>query len=85
MQRDNAAVNGRVHVVRSRPGTVPKAKEPRVLITPIKPDTVSAWPTQDFAAPIMRGFSGACDDWNTSLMPSISMRSPREVPLYEYQ
>ena len=42
----------------TRPGTVPAAKEPRVLITPIKPDMVSAWPTQDLAVPIMRGFSG---------------------------
>ena len=69
----------------TKPGTVPAAKEPRVLITPTKPDTVSAWPTQDLAAPMMRGFSGPWEDWKTSLIPSISMRSPREVPLYEYQ
>ena len=42
----------------TRPGTVPAAKEPRILITPIKPDTVSAWPTQDLAVPITRGFLG---------------------------
>ena len=61
----------------TRPSTVPVAKAPIVIITPIKPETVSAWPTPDLASST-RGFPCPWDDWKTSLMPSISMRPPKK-------
>lgn len=62
------------------PGTTRVENEESVFTTPTRPEASSVCPTQLFAAPMIRGCEGACEEWKTSLIAWISIESPRDVP-----
>lgn len=65
----------------TNPGTWPSLKDPSVFKTPMRPAMSSVWPTQDLEAPTTKGASAVCEDLKTSLIPWISIRSPKDVPV----